>query len=105
MRPALALLLTLLASPAFAAGNMTGLTVTACGSPQVAFVAGNPGTLTVDTNGLLCVNSFGAAVGGTIRGLGNASGLVVATCGSPPTVFKSGNPGPLTLNTLGGVCE
>lgn len=38
-----------------AAQNTTGLVQTTCGSPSVAFKAGNPGPFTLDVNGNLCI--------------------------------------------------
>jgi hypothetical protein len=44
-------------------GNTTGLVLTTCGSPVVAFQAGNPGPFTVDVNGKLCTNATGGGGG------------------------------------------
>lgn len=36
-------------------GNTTGWVQANCGSPTIAFVAGNPGPFVIDTNGNLCI--------------------------------------------------
>lgn len=54
---------SLLAVPAQAQGNTTGLVVTTCGSPPSAFVAGRPGPFTLDTTGTLCSQAGGGGGG------------------------------------------
>lgn len=47
------------------AQNTTGLVLTTCGSPVVAFRANNPGPFTVNTSGQLCITgSISASLGG-----------------------------------------
>lgn len=69
-----------------AAQNNTGLVVSVCGSPTVAFKAGNPGSYTVDTTGTLCTPGSAPSGGAFPRAAtpiqGNATGTTGAVVGT-----------------------
>lgn len=64
------------------AQNTTGLTLAACGSPVVAFKAGNPGPFTVDVNGNLCITGTISATAGQPVGITPTDRTIVSATGS-----------------------
>lgn len=64
------------------AQNTTGLTLTTCGSPVVAFKAGNPGPFTVDVNGNLCITGTISATASQPVGITPTDRTIVSTSGA-----------------------